>query len=133
MGCIMKNRHKEISLRLTTALATAILLSACGQSNDGWTAQRDTAICVDGSGNRVPDDACAPRTAHAGGSPFLWYYLGRSSSIPPYGDRAAGGSFTRTSGATYFHAPIETAVTRSMAVARGGFGESAHGFGGFGE
>lgn len=126
-------------LALTAALASAILLAACDRQND-WTTQRDTAVCVDQQGNRVPDSDCQSSATYAGGyhgggggNAFLWYYLGRHSAIPPYGERATGGSFTRTAGATYFHAPVSTAFTRSAAIARGGFGESAHAFGGFGE
>lgn len=125
---------KRFDLVLVGALASAILLSGCDRHDD-WTAQRDTAICVDHQGNRVPDSDCQ-QTAYAGGghvSPFLWYYLGRSSTIPYYGERAYGGSWTRTSGATYFHAPVDTAVTRSAAVSRGGLGATARAFGSFGE
>lgn len=125
---------RKIDLVITTALASAFLLAGC-RRNDDWTAQRDTAVCVDRQSNRVPDADC-PRTAYsggAGGSPFLWYYLGRNSTIPYYGERAYGGGFTRTAGATYFHAPVDTGFTRSAVISRGGFGESAHSFGGGGE
>ncbi len=124
-------------LALTAALASALLLAGC-QRHDDWTTDRDTAVCVDPQGNRVADDNCQ-RTATSGyhgsgvGTAFLWYYLGRNSAIPPYGERALGGTYTRTAGATYFHAPVSTGVTRSAAIARGGFGASARSFGGFGE
>jgi hypothetical protein len=119
-------------LRITTGVAAALLASACGQSADegdnGWVADRDTAVCVDQQGARVPDDKC-PQQRHAVassfGSPFLWYYLGRSSALPFYGDRVSGGAYAPTAGSTYYHAPGVTAMTRSAAIARGGFGSSA--------
>ncbi|WP_116092323.1 hypothetical protein [Sphingomonas crusticola] len=124
---------KTIHLNLTLAAASAITLAACDQPVDHWTAEQDTAICTDRNGTRVPDAQC--QTHHVGsvGTAFLWYYLGRNSVVPYYGERVAGGSFTRTAGATYFHAPVRTAMTRSAAVARGGFGSSARSFGSFGE
>jgi hypothetical protein len=127
---------KTVTLNLTLVAATAVTLAACDQPADHVIAQQDTAVCVDKSGNRVPDADC--QNYHGGGgsgvaSAFLWYYLGRSSAVPYYGERVSGGSFTRTAGATYFHAPVRTAMTRSAAVARGGFGSSARSFGGFGE
>jgi hypothetical protein len=125
---------KKFDLILTTAVASAILLTGCSRSDD-WNTNRDTAVCTDRQGHRVPDANCE-RSAHGGGgggNPFLWYYLGRNSAIPPYGERPFGGSYTRTAGATYFHAPVSTDFTRSAVISRGGFGESAHAFGGFGE
>jgi len=126
---------KTITLNLTLVAASAVTLAACDQHQpDQWIAQQDTAVCVDRSGNRVPDADCQNYHPGAGvGTAFLWYYLGRSSAVPYYGERVAGGSFTRTAGATYFHAPVSTAMTRSAAVARGGFGSRARSFGGFGE
>ncbi len=129
---------KKVELLLTGALASALLLTGCNRRDD-WTAQQDTAICVDQHGNRVPDNSCEQTAGyygggyHGGGNPFLWYYLGRSSRIPYYGERAYGGSLTRTTGATYFHAPVSTAYTRSAAISRGGFGASVRAFGGLGE
>lgn len=125
-------KNAKIALTITTALA-ALLLASCGQQDDDWTTHRDTAVCTDRFGNRVVDDNCQTRYAGNGGSGFAWYYLSGGRSIAPYGSRVSGGSFTRTSDATYFHAPPRTMVTRSQAISRGGFGESAHAFGGFGE
>jgi len=134
-GPTLEGSMKTIHLNLTLVAASAMTLAACDQQPDQWTAQQDTQICVDKSGNRVPDADC--QNYHPGGgavgNAFLWYYLGRSSAVPYYGERVSGGSFTRTAGATYFHAPVSTAMTRSAAVARGGFGSSARSFGGFGE
>ena len=114
-------------LTITTGVAAALLLSGCGQRDD-WTAQRDTAVCTNRSGNRVPDDRCDRRHAGGRGSGFLWYYLGRNSGIPAYGERATGGSWSRPAGSTFYRAPASTAMTRAAAVARGGFGSSAHRF-----
>ena len=123
---------KPVDLRITAAVAAALAVAGCNHQPDEWTARQDTAVCVDQQGSRVADDQCSRRPG-LGVSPFLWYYLGRSSALPYYGDRVAGGSFTRTAGATYFHAPVTTAMTRSAAISRGGFGASAHSFGSFGE
>ncbi len=130
----------KFDLKITTGVAAALLASACSsQQDNGWTADRDTALCVDKAGKRVPDDQC-PRQQVAGGyhgggmgSAFLWYYLGRNSVIPPYGETARGGTFSRVAGASYARAPASTGVTRAGAISRGGFGSSARGGGGFGE
>lgn len=146
---------KKFPLIFTTALATA-LLSGCGspqQSSwddypDNWdgtyVASRDTRICVDPKTNeRRPDREC-DKARSGGSNAFLWYYLGRNSSMPYYGERVRGGSFTRTAGATYFHAPSAVNQTRTQSVktvqtakaaqrssvSRGGFGSSSSRFGG---
>lgn len=128
-------------LTMTTAMAATMLaIPACSSGND-WNqdvvASKDTAICVDQQGKRVDDDLCG--TTHRGGgvgsSAFLWYYLGRASSVPYYGDsiydrRNSGyGSFQPQSGMNYAPAPAETRMTRSQAISRGGLGSSARGFG----
>jgi hypothetical protein len=129
-GGLMKN-----DLRLTTAIAAALLAGGCHQEPDnGWTTDRDTAICTDQQGTRVADQNCQQQRQAAGGhvasSPFLWYFLGRNSAVPYYGERATGGSFTRAAGRSYFRAPSGSAMTRSAAISRGGFGASARSFGG---
>lgn len=118
----------KADLKITTALAATLLAASCQREDNGWTADRDTAVCVDHSGNRVPDAQC-PRTYTSGGvgSLFLWYYLGRSSVVPYYGEPVRGGSFTGRAGTSYFRAPAQTAVTRAAAISRGGFGSSARG------
>jgi hypothetical protein len=128
-------------LFMTTAMAaTLAALPACS-SNDDWdqdvVADRDVAVCVDQQGTRVDDDRCNDGFRGGGGSnAFLWYYLGRSSAIPYYGDsihhrRYAGrGSFMPRSGVSYGKAPASTRVTRSQAVSRGGLGSSGRSFGG---
>ncbi|WP_288457444.1 hypothetical protein [uncultured Sphingomonas sp.] len=116
-------------LTITTGVAAALLLSGCGGQRDDWTAQRDTAVCTDRAGNRVPDDRCDRRSGTGHGGGFLWYYLGRNRAIPAYGERATGGSWSRPAGSTFYRAPASTAMTRAAAVSRGGFGSSAHRFG----
>lgn len=134
LGRLPGDRMKTIHLNLTLIAASAVTLAACDHQPDHWIAQQNTMVCVDQSGNRVPDADCQNYHPGSGvGHAFLWYYLGRQSAVPYYGERVSGGSFTRTAGATYFHAPVSTAMTRSAAVARGGFGASARSFGGFGE
>ena len=129
-------------LTMTTAMAAA-LLTACS-SNDGWNedviADRDTAVCVDKEGRRVDDDLCSNDRGGSGGgfasNAFLWYYIGRSTALPYYGDsiydsRYRGrGSFKPTLGTNYARAPVSTAMTRSQAVSRGGLGSRGRSFGG---
>lgn len=126
---------KHIELKITLVAAAAVGLLGCDRQPEQWTAEQDTAVCVDRQGDRVADSNCPPANYHGGAasSAFLWYYLGRRSLIPYYGERVYGGSFTRTAGATYFHAPVRSGTTRAGAISRGGFGSSAHAFGGFGE
>ena len=128
-------------LGMTTAMAAALVALPACSSNNGWdeetVADRDTAICVNRAGERVDDDQC-DNDRRGGGvsSAFLWYYLGRSSAIPYYGDSIHGsryrgrGSFQPRSGVSYGRAPVSTNVTRSQAVSRGGLGSSSRSFGG---
>lgn len=127
-------------LIMTTAMAGVILTaSGCGSApSNGWDdadvlAQRDTQICVNKDGERVYDDLCDDDRHHSGNG-FFWYYLGRNSAVPYHGDSINNpkyaGSFKAAPGTSYFKAPSSTAVTRSIAVSRGGFGSSSHSFGG---
>lgn len=130
--------NKQLSM---TAAMAAALLALPGCSRDkGWeevTADNDTAVCVDKEGKRVEDAQCMRQnTAHSGGgvSPFLWYYLGRNSRVPYYGDsvrdtRFAGGSYQARAGGNYMLAPSEANVTRSAAVSRGRMGSRGSYFG----
>ena len=127
-------------LTMTTAMAAALVALPGCSSNDGWNedviASGDTAICVDHDGERVDDDLCDDdRRTSGGGSAFLWYYLGRNSAVPYYGDsvrhkRYASGSYSPRPGVNYFDAPSSTKMTRSRAVSRGGLGSSSRSFGG---
>jgi hypothetical protein len=130
-------------LVMTTAMAAALAALPGCSSNNGWNedavADRETAVCVDQQGTRVDDDLCDDddyRYGGGGGNAFLWYYLGRSSAIPYYGDsihhrRYGGrGSFVPTPGVSYGKAPASTRITRSQAVSRGGLGSSGRRYGG---
>lgn len=131
-------------LTMTTAMAAALLALPGCSSDNGWeevVADNDTAVCVDKDGKRVEDSQCMQQQAsastggHGGVSPFLWYYLGRSSRVPYYGDsvrdpRFSGGSYQQRAGASYFLAPEASRMTRSAAVSRGGMGSRGRFFGG---
>jgi hypothetical protein len=126
-------------LFLTTAMAAT--LSGCSTSDDDWgsdvVADRDTRVCVDQNGYRVDDDDCERTTyVRTGGAGFLWYYVGRGSRLPYYGDSVRDprlglkGSYFPNKGVSYAKAPAAANMARSAAVSRGGFGSSGRSFGG---
>ena len=132
------------NLALTTAMAaTLTALAGCSAGND-WddnvVAERDTAVCVDQSGKRIEDANCNTRRSGGGvGSAAMlgyWYYMGRNSRVPYLGDSVNdgsgrfAGSARPSAGTSYASAPAAANMTRSAAVARGGFGSSGRGFGG---
>ena len=126
-------------LTLTTAMAAALIALPGCSSNDGWNEEtvtdRDTEVCVDQNGTRVEDSRCSSDRRSGMSNGFLWYFIGRNSAVPYYGDsirdrRYASGSYTPRAGATYFPAPAKTGMTRSQAVSRGGLGSSGRRFGG---
>ena len=124
----------KVELKITTGVAAALLASGCGHQDNGWTAEQNTAVCTDKQGQRVADSNCEHRTYGGGvGNAFLWYYMARSSAVPYYGEPVRGGSYNRAPGTSYFRAPAGSAMSRSAAVSRGGFGSSARSFGGAGE
>lgn len=128
-------------LLLTPAMAATLAsLSACS-SGDEWSegavADRDTRVCVNQAGQRVLDDECDERSSrYVRGSGSGWFYLGRGSRLPFYGDSVrdsrvgAVGSSVPEPGRSYASAPASTNMTRSAAVSRGGFGSSGRSFGG---
>ncbi|HEX8300641.1 hypothetical protein [Sphingomonas sp.] len=127
-------------LSMTGAMAAALLaLPGCSREErwDDVVADKDTAVCVDKEGKRVEDAQCARQPAvHAGGSnAFLWYYLGRNSRVPYYGDSirdaryANSGSYQPRAGGSYGYAPSDANMTRSQAVSRGGMGSRGRSFG----
>lgn len=74
----------------------AALLLACAE--DEADQEADTiAVCVEqGTDIRVDDDRCPDDDSGTSvGSPFLWYYLGRSSAAPAVGSPVTGGSYVR--------------------------------------
>ncbi|MGC1301677.1 MAG: hypothetical protein WA840_04810 [Caulobacteraceae bacterium] len=116
-------------LSLTVALAVAGAVSGCDQHKDWQASAGPVRVCVDQQGRRVPEADC-PQTHTTGAhiSPFLWYYLGalsRGGSVPAYGGLATGGSFQPRPGVAYGPVP-------AGGIARGGFGGTAHSFGGLG-
>lgn len=128
---------------MTTAMAAALVALPACSSSDGWNedviADRDTAVCVNQQGERVDDDLCDDDRGRSGGSSaFLWYYIGRNSAVPYYGDsiydrryaRGRPGSFAPRPGVNYARGPATTKMTRSQAVSRGGLGSSSRRFGG---
>ncbi len=116
-------------LPITTAVATALLASACGPSTD--VARSDVAVCRDANGVRTADANCARSGGGHGMNGAImgaaaWYYLSRGSVVPPIGRPLAGGFTTPRAGARYARASAAT-------VSRGGFGASARsGYGGVG-
>ena len=129
-------------LTMTTAMAAALIALPGCSSDNGWddnvVADRDTAICVDQQGQRVEDRRCndGARSGGSGLGPgLLFYYIGRNSRVPYYGDSirdqrfAGGGSFTPQAGTAYSAAPARTSMTRSQAISRGGLGSSGRRFG----
>lgn len=126
-------------LTITTAMAAALIALPACSSNDDWdenvVADRDTAVCVDQNGTRVDDSRCRSGNWPGGSGSLMWYYIGRNSMVPYYGDSihdrryAGAGSYSPRAGAAYFPAPARTSMTRSQAVSRGGLGSSARRFG----
>lgn len=127
-------------LTITTAMAAAMIaLPGCSSNNDDWDdtviADRDVAVCVDQNGTRVDDDRCDDDRRSGVSSGLLWYYIGRSSAVPYYGDsvrdrRFASGSYKPRPGTIYTSAPEASRMTRSRAVSRGGLGSTGRRFGG---
>ncbi len=118
-------------LSLTIVLAVAGALSGCDRHEDkGWDAAGEpTRVCVDQQGKRVPESQCGAEHTGGGVSPFLWYYLGtlgRGAYAPGYGGLVGGGSYRPTPGVAYGAAPA------AGGILRGGFGGTAHSFGGVG-
>jgi hypothetical protein len=130
---------KKKQLTMTTAMATLLLglPVACSSGND-WDddviADRDTAVCVNQEGERVDDDYCDDDRGGGVSNAFLWYYIGRNSAVPYYGDSIRHsrykGSYKPAPGVSYGKAPASTRMTRSTAVSRGGLGSSSRSYGG---
>lgn len=132
-------------LPLTSAMAAAMLaLPACSereQWNGDVAAKNDTAFCIDQDGRRIDDENCreaSNRGYYAGGvrRGNQWYYMGRGSPLPYYGESIydrrfeAHGAFQPRPGLSYTHAPADTRMTRSRAISRGGLGSSGRRYGG---
>ena len=114
---------KKFNLPLTTAISAAMLASAGCSSDKEWQASENTKVCVDGAGNRVPEDQCKNQS-----SPFRWYYISRGGYVPGYYGGVSGGSYVpAASENSYAPAPAEAPAG---AVTRGGFGSFGEGGGG---
>lgn len=132
---------KRKQLLLTTSMAATLAsLSGCAQENDDWTSDQaayyDTAVCVDQSGQRVPDERCDDDYYNGRIGGHGWYYIGRGGRVPYYGDTVTDpklgftGSTTADPTKVYSRAPTHLGTTRAVALSRGGFGSSSRGFGG---
>jgi hypothetical protein len=124
---------------LTSAMAATLSsLSGCS-SGDDWDgstyAENDLGVCVDQNGYRVDDDWCDDDNFRRS-SGYGWFYVSRGSRVPYYGDSIKDkkygfvGSAKPDPSKVYGRAPESTRVTRSTAMARGGFGSSSRSFGG---
>ena len=128
---------KTFGLSLTLLAAAAV--TACGQQQPKeWSASGPTRLCTDRDGRRVPDINCERGSQGGGmGLAYLPFFIGRGGYIPPYGGGVRDGSRTAASGMAYGRAAAFTSLaggsSASGGVSRGGFGSSAHAFGGMGE
>lgn len=129
---------KELGFTAAVAASLAGTAACSSPPQDEWNSEvyatSDTALCVDGAGDRVDDDLCDDdRYIH--GSYYRPYYMRARSPLPYYGDsmrdpRYSAGSYTPVQGVAYDRAPTSTRMTRSQAISRGGLGSSGRSFGG---
>jgi hypothetical protein len=123
---------------LTSAMAATLSsLSGCSSSDD-WDgsvyAENDVGVCVDQNGYRVNDDFCDNDNFRRS-SGYGWFYVSRGSRLPYYGDSIRDkkygfkGSSTPDPSKVYARAPEATNLSRSTAMARGGFGSSSRSYG----
>jgi hypothetical protein len=128
-------------LGLTTAMAATLTsLGGCSSADDDWDvdqyARNDTQLCVDQNGYRVDDDYCEGGRYYVSGTGSRWYYANRGSRLPYVGDsikdprRGFLLAEAPHPGVQYSRSPAAANMTRSTAMARGGFGSSGRGFGG---
>ncbi len=125
-------KSARVTLGVTALLASSLTGCGSGANNDGAN-----AICVDAATQqRIDDSRCDddPYDGSLAGSPFLWYFLGRASAVPPFGGSILGFG----GGYSVVHVNhIYTGIPRGGAaagatrgtVARGGFGKSSGGSG----
>jgi hypothetical protein len=127
-------------LLITSAIAMAYLALSNCSSGDDWNedvvAGDDTAICVDQNGTRIEDEECDDNRYASSGPRGSFFYFGRGARLPYIGDslRDSRYNFNGYSkpmiGVNYTRAPASTGVSRSTAIARGGFGSGSRSFGG---
>jgi hypothetical protein len=65
---------KKFALPLATAISAAMLASFGCSSDKESQASNNTKVCVDASGNRIPDDKCSNQSS-TGVSPYRWYFI----------------------------------------------------------
>jgi hypothetical protein len=130
---------KKKLLITSTMAMTLAALSGCS-SGDDWNedviASDDTAICVDQNGTRIEDEECDKSRYTNGGSRGSFFYFARGARLPYIGDslrdsryKFAGYSKPMV-GVKYNAAPSSTGMSRSSAIARGGFGSGSRSYGG---
>jgi hypothetical protein len=118
---------KKFNLPLTTAISAAMLASAGCSSDREWQIDKNTRVCTDASGNRVPDDQCRNQTSDG----YRWYYISRGGYVPIYNGAVGGGSYQpAASPDSYASAPADAPAG---AITRGGFGGAGEGHAGGGE
>lgn len=125
-------KSARVTLGVTALLASS--LTGCGSGSDRDSAN---AICVDATTQqRLDDSKCDddPSNGSLAGSPFLWYFLGRASAVPPFGASIIGyGGGYRPVGSGRIYTGISSrgaaAGAAKGSVARGGFGKSSGGSG----
>ncbi len=106
-------------LPITTAVAAAFTLSACGGAlAQDDVAESDVKVCRDKTGKRVPDSHCGQQWAGATTSPGAqFWYIGRGGRIPGRGQKVTAGSVTPKAGVSY-------AAASDSTVRRAGFGST---------
>jgi len=122
---------KKFTLPLTTAISAAMLACAGCSSGREWQTSSNTRVCVDSSGNRVPEDQC--HNDQPFNSPYRWYYISQGGYVPTYYGPVSGGAYFPSSASSdYSTAP---ASAPAGAITRGGFGSigEGHASGGGGE
>jgi hypothetical protein len=117
---------RRFALPLTTAISAAMLASTGCGSDKEWQTDSDTRVCVDNSGQRIPEDQCRNRPATEI-SPYRWYYISRGGYVPTYYGPVSGGSFAPAGPSESYYAAPATAP--AGAVTRGGFGSFGEGSG----
>jgi hypothetical protein len=121
---------KKFTLPLTTAISAAMLASGGCSSDKEWQTSNNVKVCVDDSGNRIPDDQCRNQPS-TGISPYRWYYISRGGYVPYYGGAVGGGSYF-PAGTDSDYAPAPAAAPEG-AITRGGFGSGGEGHAAGGE
>lgn len=117
----------RFTLPLTTAISAAMLVSTGCGSDKEWQTNSNTKVCVDNSGQRIPEDECRNQVSTGGTPLYRWYYISRGGYVPTYYNPVGGGSLLPDEDEeSYAPAP---ARAPAGAVTRGGFGSFGEGSG----